>query len=45
MHQTVKALGYITILIWLLALILPITVALSLMDIVDAQSIILKEPS
>lgn len=44
MRHTIKAVGWAIAILWIAVLILPVTVALSLLEIVEAKSIGIQEP-
>ncbi|MGB9853840.1 MAG: hypothetical protein ACPLRY_03415 [Candidatus Bathyarchaeales archaeon] len=44
MHQTIRALGWIITIIWIIILILPVTVAFSLIKIFEAKGVGIQEP-
>ncbi|MEM2394045.1 MAG: hypothetical protein QXW82_03230 [Candidatus Bathyarchaeia archaeon] len=44
MHHTIKALGWVIALLWMLLLVLPVTVAFSLMKVAEARNIGIEEP-
>jgi hypothetical protein len=44
LRQTIRALGWIIAILWIIILILPVTVAFSLMKIVEAEGVGIQEP-
>ncbi|MEM2953498.1 MAG: hypothetical protein QXU21_04400 [Candidatus Bathyarchaeia archaeon] len=44
MHHTIRALGWIIAILWIIILILPVSVAFSLLELLEAENIGLKEP-